>query len=58
MDAEIVRINKFSSLFMTEFNSLRRGPYPLTTSKIPEIVAAFCGHLFYIDKQNHLINIL
>lgn len=58
MDAEIMRINKFSSLFTTEFNSLRRGPYPLTTSKIPEIVAAFCGHLFYIDKQNHLINIL
>lgn len=56
-NAGAININKSSSLSHSDFNDLRRGPYPLTVS-IPDIVTAFCGHLFYIDRQNHLINIL
>ena len=50
-------VRKTADLYSTPFNDLRRGVYPETTG-IPNFVAGFLGHLFYVDKSKHIINYL
>lgn len=58
IDTESIKVSKTSELYTTPFNSLRRNHYPTEVQGIPEFVSGFLGHLFYVNKNNYIINFL
>lgn len=57
LNTSVESVDKEQELYKTSFNDVRRGAYPQTKG-LPEFVAGFKGHLFYVDKSNHIINFL
>lgn len=50
-------IMKSSSIHSSRFNDLRRGAF-IDYSGLPEFVAGYRGHLFYVNKNKQTINFL